>query len=576
MSGRFQARARRSLDLLGHDVASVLALSVGAGLGLFGAELALAFAIQTFLHALGFAAPVALTVPIWLRRDDLGFALSFLFAVATVRGLLQWAQSYLQGAALERFRYIQRRRLLRWTFLSRAPSTSQVTSLFTERTTSAGRLVMHIQSFILYSTVAAFIYLSLLALEWRLTALSTLMILVLGLPFRLLSRRINAAGEAHARDWEDTNARLILAIRNLLFLRIYGLHLREERSAQSSLRAFLTHVLTDYRMSGFLNASPQIFGVAFICGITVAAKGPFGMPAGAIVSYFYLFLRLLQNLSMISVSASVILFERTHFLALSAWWDSAREQEGQMRQESDRGLTHAEPFAGPLAWRCRGLAFRYPQADRPVIQGLDLDIAAGSALVVTGASGAGKSTLLELLIGELTPTAGVISVVEGHRAHPMADARDRLLASLGYVGPESFLIEGTVRENLVYGQRRDPTEAEIQAAVDAAECQFIRSLPRGLDHPLTEQGKGLSAGQKQRLALARALLRQPKALILDEATANLDSDTERRLVDTLIALKGRMTLVVVTHRPELLRLADRLLQLASPAGNPLAGQGPSH
>ena len=137
----------------------------------------------------------------------------------------------------------------------------------------------------------------------------------------------------------------------------------------------------------------------------------------------------------------------------------------------------------------------------------------------------------------------------------------RLLANIGYVGPESFLIEGTIRSNLIYGLEREPSPAEIECALALADCSFIATLPDGLEHPLTFLETGLSAGQKQRLSLARALLRNPRALILDEATSNLDLDTEKKLVETLQRLKGRVTLIVATHRTALLALADQHLNL---------------
>ncbi len=146
---------------------------------------------------------------------------------------------------------------------------------------------------------------------------------------------------------------------------------------------------------------------------------------------------------------------------------------------------------------------------------------------------------------------------------PLAEGAPRLMPLVGYVGAESFLIDGTVRENLLYGVHRTPGDAELADALRKAECGFIDDLPNRLEHRLTEQGAGLSSGQKQRLSLARAMLRRPGVLVLDEATANLDSATEEKLVDTLTELKGGMTIVAVTHRPALLRLADQVLTLTA-------------
>jgi ABC-type bacteriocin/lantibiotic exporter with double-glycine peptidase domain len=219
-------------------------------------------------------------------------------------------------------------------------------------------------------------------------------------------------------------------------------------------------------------------------------------------------------------------------------------------------------FNRPVGWKISSLAFTYPGAHAEAIHGLSLDIKPGQAAVIIGPSGAGKSTLLALLLGVLRPSSGTIDVsLEDVSSRLDGTTQPLLLHNIGYVGAESFLIEGTIRQNLLYGLRGTPTEAQIADAVRKAECGFIQELPQGLEHCLTDQGQGLSAGQKQRLGLARALLRNPRALILDEATANLDLDTEMRLVQTLVGLKGQMTIIGVTHRQALLEIADQTVRM---------------
>ena len=132
---------------------------------------------------------------------------------------------------------------------------------------------------------------------------------------------------------------------------------------------------------------------------------------------------------------------------------------------------------------------------------------------------------------------------------------------VGYVGLETFLREGTILENITYGLKQSPTEEEIQDCLVRSECQFIFDMPQGYHHIISEQGHGLSAGQKQRLGLARALLRRPSVLVLDEATSNLDSKTELSLVQSLMKLKGSLTIVAVTHRGALVTAADKTLEL---------------
>jgi ATP-binding cassette subfamily B protein len=216
----------------------------------------------------------------------------------------------------------------------------------------------------------------------------------------------------------------------------------------------------------------------------------------------------------------------------------------------------------PIGWDLKNVSFTYPESDTTVIKLLSLTVAPGSTLVILGPSGTGKSTLLSMLVGDLSPTEGTVSVMLDGEPKSLTEAQSRLSKNIGYVGPESFIFDGTVYENLVYGLFRPVTDTEVREALEITECQFVWSLPHQLSHHLSDQGHGLSAGQKQRLSLARAFLRQPKALILDEATSNLDTETEARLIQTFLRIKGRMTVVCVTHRDSLLTIADRKIVLA--------------
>ena len=216
----------------------------------------------------------------------------------------------------------------------------------------------------------------------------------------------------------------------------------------------------------------------------------------------------------------------------------------------------------PVGWRLTGVGYRYPDGPSDLFSMLDLEVAPGQTLVVFGPSGVGKSTLLNLFLGGIQPTQGHIDLLlDNGVIKPLSSFRSRILASVGYVGTDSFIFEGTVFENLTYGLLMPPAQSEVSRALELAECGFVKSLDKGLDYKLTEQGQGLSAGQKQRLSLARALLRNPKILILDEATANLDADIEAKLLTTLLRLKGQMTILAVTHRPSVMMIADLQLDL---------------
>lgn len=187
------------------------------------------------------------------------------------------------------------------------------------------------------------------------------------------------------------------------------------------------------------------------------------------------------------------------------------------------------------------------------IVGLDLTIDAGVTTAIVGPSGSGKSTIADLLIGLLSPVSGRL-LIDGQvlDSNGMASWRRQI----GYVSQETFLFDDTVRGNLRWAHP-GAADADLWAALRLAVAdRFVESLPQGLDTIVGERGVLLSGGERQRLSIARALLRQPRILVLDEATSSLDLQNERRIQEALDALQHRMTIVVITHRLSTIRYAD--------------------
>jgi len=194
----------------------------------------------------------------------------------------------------------------------------------------------------------------------------------------------------------------------------------------------------------------------------------------------------------------------------------------------------------------------------PTVHGVTLDAHPGQTIALVGPTGAGKSTLINLLTRFYEYDEGVITI-DGAPVHELNKAW--LRRHIGYVTQESFLFNGTVRENLVIG-RRDATDEQLWAALTSANADaFVKRLPDLLDTHVGERGVKLSVGEKQRISIARALLRNPPILLLDEATASVDTETERQIQEALEHLMAHRTSFVIAHRLSTVRNADRIYVL---------------
>nr|WP_297357219.1 lipid A export permease/ATP-binding protein MsbA [uncultured Caldimonas sp.] len=390
-----------------------------------------------------------------------------------------------------------------------------------------------------------------LYLNWRLSLVFFTVLPVIAFVIRSVSRRLRGLSRAQQASMGEMTHVIQEVVGGHKEIKIFGGEAYEYKrfhEVANGLRRYTMKVVSTAAANGPIVQAIAVLALAAIIYYAALQSQTNQLTVGGFVSFFGAMALLLAPLKRLSNVNEPL--QRGLAAAVSVFEVLDTEPEPDEGQPMQRATGHL---------KFEGVGFRYPHAERPALQGVDLDIQPGETVALVGSSGSGKSTLMSL-IPRFYPLAEGRILLDG------IDTRDvrlrDLRANLALVTQHVVLFNDTVAANIGYGLQGDVTREQVVKAAEAAYAmEFINALPQGLDTPIGENGARLSGGQRQRLSIARALLKDAPILLLDEATSALDTESERAVQAAIDNLKRGRTTLIIAHRLSTIVNADRIVVL---------------
>jgi len=572
------------LKFLGRRVLFWLFIGALAGLLTSLLELAISIQLQVLLKALGFLQQ-EIILPGGFRPPD--FSVTTFSIVLIVIGILKGIASFLivQSSTVANELLNSRLKLLAFYetlclktgFISLSQINTKIGELFPKATNFCYYIALLLPILIHSTLLMVFMFIN----DWRSTLIGLAGLFVVAVLVFFINLKVHKVAKKVPAEYEALTRGITRVMRNWFLLKALHTTDNEYRGLVKSSLSYSTHSIRATLLVNTAAILPPIFGVILLALlIALHVKNPM-VSSTSFLAFLYLFLRFVQMQSSVANYFGNLTTLYPHFKSSIKYFlgfdrsdiyravEPARllQIQGKNIDEIHKTLNKIElnnlreqavsKQSAPQL-EVKNLCFRFSAKEKHLFENLSFTVQAGEHLGIIDRSGTGKSTLLGLLMGVLEPSMGDI-LIDGFSPKEYFEEKKHKIA---YVGAEPFLIEGTIKENMLYGSNREYDYPAFEKALKAARLfDWFQAREEGLLYHISENGEGLSTGQKQRLSLARALLSEPTFLILDEVSANLDETTELEIADTVRELSGKCTALIVSHRSKLLKHANKIIIL---------------
>lgn len=527
---------------LGIKVLVMLVVSLTIGVTLFFVDLYFSIAFQIYLSHMGLISIKNLNLPYVLSLGkDHPFIMFALISI--LRLVLISAKSLVSSLSNQNFVYLQRMRLINHAFhnQTRSLSSHEVMAIFTDRIVRAGGTISDVSSLLVILTSLCLMIGWGAMNAWRELCLGLMIGVISLVPVMVMSKQIKGLGREVDTVWLGLNKNISEGLKHYFFLFYHGKIHDQVKRANDYLTRSLNAYEKFFLVSSLNNITPQIIGLVALTFITSISIKYWNTSPAVLLSFLYIYIRIAQGAGEAFYLVSCLKLNINNYKFI---------REVSLRGNDSEKYINYKPstvsFKDLTDIKLEGFRFKFHNSSEEVISGMNLHIRRGTPLVIKGASGAGKSTLLSILLGYYVPSHGSIHLNGNEKEIDILTMINR--NEIAYVGPDPFLFDDSVYDNLTFGLNENVSREHIDELLKRFGLYSIfNGRKDGLEERLGEHSH-LSTGQRQRLSLIRALLRKPEVLVLDEATSNLDTESELIIVNYLKEFSKNAFVIIVTHR----------------------------